>query len=43
MLTGALGFWWRSLGGGAPPREPLPGAAEADVAIGGAGYASGGH
>ena len=38
MLTGALGFWWRSLGGAPPPREPLRGPAEADVAIVGAGY-----
>src|SRR5436190_4544601 len=38
MLAGALGFWWRSLGGAPPPREPLRGPAEADVAIVGAGY-----
>ncbi len=38
MRTGELGFWWRSLGGQPPPREPLRGPAEADVAIVGAGY-----
>src|SRR5205085_1875792 len=38
MLTGALGFWWRSLGGPPPPRESLREPAEADVAIVGAGY-----
>jgi glycine/D-amino acid oxidase-like deaminating enzyme len=38
MRTGELGFWWRSLGGQPPPREPLGGDAEADVAIVGAGY-----
>ncbi len=36
--TGELGFWWRSLGGPPPARSPLPGAAEADVAIVGAGF-----
>jgi glycine/D-amino acid oxidase-like deaminating enzyme len=38
MRTGELGFWWRSLGGPAPARDPLPGPLEADVAIVGAGY-----
>jgi glycine/D-amino acid oxidase-like deaminating enzyme len=38
MRTGELGFWWRSLGGVPPARAPLPGPAEADVAIVGAGY-----
>src|SRR6185312_4701393 len=38
MRTGELGFWWRSLGGAPPPRAPLPGPLEADVAIVGAGY-----
>ena len=35
---GELGFWWRSVGGPPPPRTPLGGPAEADVAIVGAGY-----
>jgi glycine/D-amino acid oxidase-like deaminating enzyme len=38
MRTGELGFWWRSLGGPPQARAPLPGPAEADVAIVGAGY-----
>src|SRR5258708_6220832 len=38
MRTGELGYWWRSLGGAPPPRAPLPGPLEADVAIVGAGY-----
>jgi glycine/D-amino acid oxidase-like deaminating enzyme len=38
MRTGELGYWWRSLGGPPPPRPPLPGPIEADVAIVGAGY-----
>ncbi|HXD54251.1 MAG TPA: FAD-binding oxidoreductase [Solirubrobacteraceae bacterium] len=38
MRTGELGFWWRSLGGPPPPRAPLPGPLEADVAIVGAGF-----
>jgi len=38
VRTGELGFWWRSLGGPPPPRAPLPGPTEADVAIVGAGY-----
>src|SRR5436190_23984735 len=38
MLAGALGFWWRSLGGAPPPRDPLRGPAQADVTIVGAGY-----
>src|SRR2546430_2844016 len=38
MRTDAPGFWWRSLGGPPPPREPLRGPAEVDVAIVGAGY-----
>jgi glycine/D-amino acid oxidase-like deaminating enzyme len=38
MRTGELGFWWRSLGGPSPPRPPLAGPTEADVAIVGAGY-----
>jgi glycine/D-amino acid oxidase-like deaminating enzyme len=36
--VGELGFWWRSIGGPPPPRDPLPGPVEADVAIVGAGY-----
>jgi glycine/D-amino acid oxidase-like deaminating enzyme len=36
--TGQLGFWWRSLDGPPPARPPLPGPAEADVAIVGAGF-----
>jgi glycine/D-amino acid oxidase-like deaminating enzyme len=38
MRTGELGFWWRSLGGAPPRRDPLPGPTECDVAIVGAGY-----
>ena len=38
MRAGELGFWWRSLGGPPPPRAPLRGATEVDVAIVGAGY-----
>ena len=38
MRTGELGFWWRSLGSRPGGRDPLPGPAEADVAIVGAGY-----
>jgi len=38
MRTGELGFWWRSLGGPPAARPPLPGPAQADVAIVGAGY-----
>src|ERR1700681_3634112 len=38
MRTGELGFWWRSLGGPATARAPLPGPTETDVAIVGAGY-----
>ncbi len=38
MRTGELGFWWRSLGRASGGREELPGPAEADVAIVGAGY-----
>jgi glycine/D-amino acid oxidase-like deaminating enzyme len=38
MRTGELGYWWRSLGGPPPPRPPLPGPTQADVAIVGAGY-----
>ncbi|HEY4450881.1 MAG TPA: FAD-dependent oxidoreductase [Solirubrobacteraceae bacterium] len=38
MRTGELGFWWRSLGGPPPPRAPLSGTVEADVAIVGGGY-----
>src|SRR2546430_11200053 len=38
MRTDAPGFWWRSLGGPPPPREPLRGPTEVDVAIVGAGY-----
>src|SRR5258707_13551240 len=38
MRTGELGFWWRSVGGEPPPRPPLAGPTEADVAIVGAGF-----
>jgi glycine/D-amino acid oxidase-like deaminating enzyme len=38
MRVGELGFWWRSVGGPPPPRAPLEGNAEADVAIVGGGY-----
>src|SRR5438067_13525211 len=38
MPSDAPGFWWRSLGGPPPPREPLRGPTEVDVAIVGAGY-----
>ncbi len=38
MHTGELGHWWRSIGGQPPARAPLPGPAQADVAIVGAGY-----
>ena len=38
MRMGELGFWWRSVGGPPAPRAPLPGPAEADVAIVGAGF-----
>jgi glycine/D-amino acid oxidase-like deaminating enzyme len=38
MRIGELGFWWRSLGGLPAPRPVLPGPAEADVAIVGAGF-----
>jgi len=38
MRTGELGYWWRSLGVPPAPRPPLPGPADADVAIVGAGY-----
>ncbi len=38
MRMGELGHWWRSLGGPPPARAPLPGPAQADVAIVGAGY-----
>ncbi len=38
MRVGELGWWWHSLGGEPPPRPALPGPAEADVAIVGAGF-----
>jgi len=38
VRVGELGYWWRSVGGPPPRRAPLPGPAEADVAIVGAGY-----
>ena len=38
MITGGVSHWWASLGGPPPRRDPLPGPAEADVAIVGAGY-----
>ena len=38
MLTGELGFWWRSLGGPGPPRPALPASLQADIAIVGAGF-----
>ncbi len=38
MRTGELGFWWRSLGGPPPLREPLSEPLQLDVAIVGAGY-----
>jgi glycine/D-amino acid oxidase-like deaminating enzyme len=38
MGTRELGFWWHSIGGPPPPRAPLEGPLEADVAIVGAGF-----
>jgi glycine/D-amino acid oxidase-like deaminating enzyme len=38
MRVGQLGYWWRSLEGPPTRRAPLPGPAQADVAIVGAGY-----
>jgi glycine/D-amino acid oxidase-like deaminating enzyme len=38
MRVGELGFWWHSVGGAPPPRPPLDGRIEADVAIVGGGY-----
>jgi glycine/D-amino acid oxidase-like deaminating enzyme len=38
MRIGELGFWWDSVGGMPPPRPPLDGPTEVDVAIVGAGY-----
>ncbi|HEY0517086.1 MAG TPA: FAD-binding oxidoreductase [Solirubrobacteraceae bacterium] len=38
MRTGELGHWWHSLGGPPPPRPPLAGPAQADVAIVGGGF-----
>jgi glycine/D-amino acid oxidase-like deaminating enzyme len=38
MLTGELGFWWRSLGGPGPSRPALPASLQADIAIVGAGF-----
>lgn len=37
-VNGDVSFWWRQLGGTPEPRPPLPGPAEADVCIVGAGY-----
>src|SRR4051812_49977608 len=38
VRVGEISFWWSQLGGPPPRRDPLPGPAEADVAIVGAGY-----
>ena len=38
MRIGGVSFWWASLGGMPPARDPLPGPLEADVAIVGGGY-----
>ncbi len=38
MRVGALGFWWRDIGGPPAARPPLPGPMQADVAIVGAGF-----
>ncbi|HEX4436286.1 MAG TPA: FAD-binding oxidoreductase [Solirubrobacteraceae bacterium] len=38
MLTGELGFWWRSLGGPGRPRPALSASLQADIAIVGAGF-----
>lgn len=38
MRNGDVSFWWRALGGDPPRRPSLPGPAEADVCIVGAGY-----
>jgi glycine/D-amino acid oxidase-like deaminating enzyme len=38
MRSGQLGFWWSSIGGPRRTRPPLPGSAQADVAIVGAGF-----
>ena len=38
MRVGALGFWWRDIGGPPAARPPLPGPTQADVAIVGAGF-----
>src|SRR5947209_9457907 len=38
MNNGQVGFWWSSIGVGGRARPPLPGPAEADVAIVGGGF-----
>lgn len=38
MRMGELGFWWASMGGPPPARDPLQASTEADVAIVGAGF-----
>jgi glycine/D-amino acid oxidase-like deaminating enzyme len=38
MRNGEVSYWWRALGGFPPRRPSLPGPAEADVCIVGAGY-----
>uniref|UniRef100_UPI001968EC25 NAD(P)/FAD-dependent oxidoreductase n=1 Tax=Mycobacterium kyogaense TaxID=2212479 RepID=UPI001968EC25 len=37
LTNGKVSFWWNSMGAN-PPRPPLPGSAQADVCIVGAGY-----
>jgi len=38
MRNGEVSYWWRALGGFPPRRPSLPGPAEADVCVVGAGY-----
>src|SRR5579871_556695 len=38
MRIGELGFWWHDIAGPPPPRPPLQGPTQADVAIVGAGF-----
>jgi glycine/D-amino acid oxidase-like deaminating enzyme len=38
MRIGELGYWWQSVGGPPPRRDPLPGPTEVDVVVVGGGY-----